>query len=155
MSRHASAIISELQVRGRRAGAPRSRSPSALGADVSQMNVRPLARILRALGDETRLRIVAWLAHGELCVCHLEKALGLSQPNVSRQLGVLRAAGVVDNRRDGTWVYYSLVVQDHPAAAAMLDSLVKSFGEVRALRAEHLQLRKSCGPPVGVPRIER
>jgi len=155
MSRIVSAAVSEPQPRGRKTGAPRRRSPSVAGTDASPMNVRPLARILRALGDETRLRIIAWLSHGELCVCHLEKALELSQPNVSRQLGVLRAAGIVESRRDGTWVYYALVAQAHPASAATLASLVKAFKEEGALRAEHLKLRKSCGPPVGVPRIER
>jgi len=150
-----SAALAVPHLRGRRAGTLTGRSSSIAASDVIQASVRPLARILRALGDETRLRIVAWLSHGELCVCHLEKALELSQPNVSRQLGVLRAAGVVESRRDGTWMYYSLVAQEQPAVAAMLDSLVKSFGDERALRAEHLKLRKSCGPPVGVPRVER
>ena len=153
MSRLASAALSELKPRARRAS--RSRSPSTAGSEVIRLSVQPLARVLRALGDETRLRIVAWLAHGELCVCHLEKALGLSQPNISRQLSVLRAAGIAVSRRDGTWVYYALAPQEDPAAAATLGLLVKTFGDDRALRAEHLKLRRSCGPPVGVPRAER
>jgi ArsR family transcriptional regulator len=114
----------------------------------TQFGVRPLTRLFRALGDETRLRIVALLSHGELCVCHIEKALGLSQPNVSRQLGILRAAGVVDSRRDGTWVHYSLAAQEHAAVKAMLDALAKSFSAERAIRADHARLRRSCGPAV-------
>jgi ArsR family transcriptional regulator len=114
--------------------------------DTSQFGVRALTRLFRALGDETRLRIVALLSHGELCVCHIEKALELSQPNVSRQLSVLRAAGVVDSRRDGTWVYYSLAAQEHAAVEAMLGTLTRSFGAERALRADHAKLRRSCGP---------
>jgi ArsR family transcriptional regulator len=54
----------------------------------------------RALGDETRIRIVALLAHGELCVCHLDKALDLGQPNASRQLSILKHAGIVESRRE-------------------------------------------------------
>src|SRR5690349_22412037 len=108
--------------------------------------VRPLTKLFRALGDETRLRIVALLAHGELCVCHIETALELSQPNVSRHLGILRAANVVDSRRDGTWVYYSIAAQQHEAVQAMLATLVKSFGAERAIRSDHVKLRKSCGP---------
>ena len=50
------------------------------------LDVRPVSRLFKALGDETRLRIVALLSHGELCVCHIQEALGLSQPNVSRQV---------------------------------------------------------------------
>ena len=115
-------------------------------ADSAQLGVRPLTRMFRALGDETRLRMVALLAHGELCVCHIERALELSQPNASRQLGILRAAGVVDSRRDGTWVYYALAPQEHAAVASMLGALVKAFGAERAIRADHAKLRRSCGP---------
>jgi ArsR family transcriptional regulator len=109
-------------------------------------DVRPLTRLFRALGDETRVRIVALLSHGELCVCHVETALELSQPNVSRHLGILRAAGVVDTRRDGTWVYYRLAEQENEAVQEMLSTLAKSFGAERAIRADHAKLRKACGP---------
>ena len=110
------------------------------------VEVRPLTKLFRALGDETRLRIIALLSHGELCVCHIEAALELSQPNVSRQLGVLRAAGVVDARRDGSWMYYALAPQQHDDVKVMLDRLVAVFGAERAIRADHAKLRKSCGP---------
>jgi len=102
--------------------------------------------MFRALGDETRLRIVALLVHGELCVCHLEDALGLSQPNASRQLGILKAAGIVDSRRDGTWVYYRITEQEHATVERVLGSLIEAFGAERALRADNARLRKSCGP---------
>jgi ArsR family transcriptional regulator, arsenate/arsenite/antimonite-responsive transcriptional repressor len=115
-------------------------------SDSSQFGVRALTRLFRALGDETRLRIVALLSHGELCVCHIEQALELSQPNVSRQLGILRAAGVVDSRREGTWVYYALAAQEHAAVEAVLGALTRSFGAERAIRADHARLRKACGP---------
>ena len=108
--------------------------------------VRPLTKLFRALGDETRLRIVALLSHGELCVCHIERALELSQPNISRHLGILRMAGIVDARRDGTWVYYRLADQEHEAVQEMLSTLAKTFGAERAIRSDHAKLRKSCGP---------
>src|SRR5262249_8740930 len=94
----------------------------------------------------TRLRIVALLAHGELCVCHVEQALGLSQPNASRQLGILRAAGLVDSRRDGTWVYYRILDQEHEAVGRILAVLTQSLTRRRALRSDLVRLRKSCGP---------
>jgi ArsR family transcriptional regulator, arsenate/arsenite/antimonite-responsive transcriptional repressor len=112
----------------------------------AELDVRPLTQLFRALGDETRLRIVALLAHGELCVCHLEKALELSQPAVSRHLSVLRAGRVVESRREGTWVYYSLSRQTHDLVERQLETLVKAFGAERALRTDHARLRKSCGP---------
>src|SRR5688500_4275076 len=113
---------------------------------IKALDVRSASRLFKALGDETRLRIVALLSHGELCVCHIERALDLNQPNVSRQLGILRMAGVVDARRDGTWVYYSLAAQEHEAVQTMLATLTKTFGAERAIRADHAKLRKACGP---------
>jgi ArsR family transcriptional regulator len=110
------------------------------------LDVRPLTRLFRALGDETRLRIVALLSHGELCVCHIESALDLNQSTASRHLGILRTAGVVDGRREGTWMYYRLIDQEHPTVGQALEVLTRAFGAERALRADHARLRKSCGP---------
>lgn len=113
---------------------------------IEDHGVRPLTKLFRALGDETRVRIVALLAHGELCVCHIETALELSQPNVSRHLGILRMSGIVDARREGTWVYYKLAEQEHESVREVLATLMKAFGSERAIRADHAKLRKSCGP---------
>jgi ArsR family transcriptional regulator, arsenate/arsenite/antimonite-responsive transcriptional repressor len=63
----------------------------------------------RALSDETRLRCVVLIQQmGELCVCELTEALGLSQPKISRHLATLKAAKILQARRDGLWVYYDL-----------------------------------------------
>jgi ArsR family transcriptional regulator len=105
-----------------------------------------VSRLFKALGDETRLRIVALLSHGELCVCHLERALGLSQPNVSRQLGILRAAGVVADRRQGNWVYYRLLAQENADADRQLQALVQQFGKRDLLRRDVEALLKNRGP---------
>lgn len=109
-------------------------------------DVRPLTRLFRALGDETRIRIIALLSHGELCVCHVESALDISQPNCSRQLGILKAAGIVDSRREGTWVYYRIVEQEVESVQSVLGVLARTFGAERALRADHARLKKTCGP---------
>jgi ArsR family transcriptional regulator len=112
----------------------------------TQLDVRPITRLFRALGDETRLRIVALLSHGELCVCHIQDALELPQPNVSRQLGILRAAGVVEDRREGTWVYYRLLHQEHPDCERQLCSLIRAFAKDGVLRREVDRLLKARGP---------
>lgn len=66
-------------------------------------------RTFEALSDPTRLRILSLLAErGELCVCHIFESLEMSQPRVSRHLGVLRSAKLVNARRNGRWIYYSL-----------------------------------------------
>lgn len=67
-----------------------------------------LANLYKGVSEPIRVRILALLAHGELCVCHLHGELDAPQPTVSRHLSVLRNAGLVRARRDGSWVHYSL-----------------------------------------------
>jgi ArsR family transcriptional regulator, arsenate/arsenite/antimonite-responsive transcriptional repressor len=62
----------------------------------------------RALGDRTRLAILAILRDGERCVCELTDSLDVSQPLLSFHLRVLRNAGLITDRRSGKWVYYTL-----------------------------------------------
>ncbi len=72
--------------------------------------MRELAPVFKALGDETRLAIMAMLLdRGELCVCDFEGALGISQSKSSRHLRYLLNAGLVKNRREGVWMYYRVV----------------------------------------------
>ncbi|MBI2914482.1 MAG: winged helix-turn-helix transcriptional regulator [Firmicutes bacterium] len=73
--------------------------------------MRELARVFRALGDETRLRILAELKHRQMCVCELAAALEVPQPTLSHHLGILRDVGLVKGERDGTWTYCSLEKQ--------------------------------------------
>ena len=113
---------------------------------VADADVRPFSRVFRALSDETRIRMVALLSHGELCVCHIENALETSQPNVSRHLGILKNAGIVDARRGGSWVYYRLVEQQTPELQAAIDAIGKAFGSQRLIRSDLVRLKKACGP---------
>jgi ArsR family transcriptional regulator len=114
--------------------------------NAATIDVRNFSRLFKALGDDTRLRIVALLSHGELCVCHLEGALGLSQPNVSRHLAILRSAGVVEDRRQGTWVHYRLLKQEDDDRERLLRALVRSFGNRDVLRRDVARLVSVCGP---------
>ncbi len=66
-----------------------------------------VAAWFHALSDETRVEIVRLLSHGERCVCELQDALGAAQSRLSFHLRVLKDAGLVTDRRDGRWVYYS------------------------------------------------
>jgi ArsR family transcriptional regulator, arsenate/arsenite/antimonite-responsive transcriptional repressor len=113
---------------------------------VNELLVAPMSRLFKALGDETRLRIVALLSHGELCVCHVEAALGVSQPHASRHLLVLKNAGVVEARRAGSWVYYRLARQPDLACQGQLRTLVKSFADQKLLARDVERLIKSKGP---------
>jgi DNA-binding transcriptional ArsR family regulator len=63
---------------------------------------------LKAAGDPTRTRVLKLLESGELCVCQIQGILGLAPSTVSKHLAVLKAAGFVDDRREGKWIYYTL-----------------------------------------------
>jgi len=67
-----------------------------------------VVRIFKALSDETRVRIIKLLEHGELCVCDIGAALGMVQPKVSFHLGVLKNSGLLKDRKQGKWVHYRL-----------------------------------------------
>lgn len=67
-----------------------------------------MAKVLRVVADERRLRILAALMKKELCVCELVDALLLAQYEVSRHLARLRQVGLVVDRREGLWAYYSI-----------------------------------------------
>ncbi len=78
----------------------------ALRAETSVENT---VQLLRALADPNRLRIVNLLLYREeLCVCDIERVLGMTQTKVSRHLTILRNAGLVRARRDSRWMYYRL-----------------------------------------------
>ncbi|HET8656338.1 MAG TPA: metalloregulator ArsR/SmtB family transcription factor [Longimicrobiaceae bacterium] len=67
-----------------------------------------LATRFQALSDETRLRIMEMLGRGERCVCELQEAVGAYQSRLSFHLRKLKDAGLVSDRKEGRWVYYSL-----------------------------------------------
>ena len=66
------------------------------------------SKFFKALADETRLRILKLLEVKEMCVCEVIVALGLTQPTASHHLGILENTGLVKDRKEGKWVFYSL-----------------------------------------------
>ena len=90
-------------------------------------DVERAARWFHALADPTRLRIVERLRGGEECVCDLTDTLETGQSRLSFHLKTLKDAGLVRDRRQGRWIYYSL----NPQAFAELGSLVASLRERR------------------------
>jgi ArsR family transcriptional regulator len=70
--------------------------------------MKELLDIFKALSDETRLRILKLLEHGELCVCDIVAALDMIQPKVSFHLSVLKDAGLIKDRKQGKWVHYRI-----------------------------------------------
>ncbi len=66
------------------------------------------SKVLSALANEDRLLLLCQLSQGEKSVSELEALLDIHQPTLSQQLGVLRTMGLVNTRRDGKWIYYSI-----------------------------------------------
>jgi ArsR family transcriptional regulator len=101
--------------------------------------------VFDAVADATRRRILALLVNqGELCVCELTAALDDIQPKISRHLGVLKDAGIVVPRREGTWMFYRLAAL--PAwAAALLETL--PTGAVPEFKADLKRLKAMAGRP--------
>jgi ArsR family transcriptional regulator len=89
-----------------------------------------IARVFHALSDETRLCLVAMLRDGERCVCDLTGALGAGQSRLSFHLKTLKDAGLVQDRREGRWSYYSLV----PGALEGLEDSLADLSPAAALR---------------------
>lgn len=76
--------------------------------------MRELLEVAKALADETRLRLLRALAGRELCVCQLVALVGLAASTVSKHLALLRAARLVEARKQGRWMYYRLAGRDAP-----------------------------------------
>jgi len=81
------------------------------------------SRLFHALSDETRLEIVRCLAGGERCVCELTDDLEAAQSRMSFHLKTLKEAGLVVDRKDGRWVYYTLNRDALGAIEGLLDAL--------------------------------
>jgi DNA-binding transcriptional ArsR family regulator len=106
--------------------APAPASPLAADIDIDTMleHAREAAEFLKALSHEARLVILCLLVDGEKSVTELEQMLRLRQPAVSQQLARLRADNLVDTRRDGKSVYYSLA---RPEVREVVEALQRAF----------------------------
>jgi ArsR family transcriptional regulator len=109
----------------------------------SRASTEDLGALLRALSDETRLRIFTLLTKADLCVCEIEDILHLSQSLVSNHLAVLRRAGLVEGRRDAEdarWVFYHA----NAAAAARLRERLDALLDVRASPGDRRRAEQVC-----------
>ncbi len=97
--------------------------------------MKPFIKVMKALSDPNRVKIVKLLQHKMMCVCELQGALGVSQPTVSKHLKILEEAGLVGYKKDGLWVnYYLTDGQDNPYAASLLGNLRHWLNDDPAIR---------------------
>jgi ArsR family transcriptional regulator len=109
-----------------------------------------LVRIYECLCDETRLRIIQLLTRGPLCVCHLQSVLEIPQARVSQHLSYLRERGMVECRREGTWMIYSLPNKPSPELSRHLACLQDCSVSDKRFRDDLKKLRTArgrCGEP--------
>ena len=86
--------------------------------------MREFIKVMKALSDPNRVKMVKLLQHRMLCVCEIKEALGLAQSTASKHLKILEDAGLVDFQKDGLWVNYFLADgQNSPYAACLLGNL--------------------------------
>lgn len=101
-------------------------------------------RMFKAFADETRLRILNLLARRrELCVCDIQRILGVSQPKVSRHLAYLRNTGLVNVRKEGLWKHYSLARAEGGFHRGLIGCLRHCFSEAEALRKDLKTLERT------------
>lgn len=86
--------------------------------------MREFTKVMKALSDVNRVKIVKMLQHKSMCVCEVQAALGISQPAVSKHLRVLEEAGLVRFQKDGLWVnYYLTDGSSSPYVATLLGNM--------------------------------
>jgi DNA-binding transcriptional ArsR family regulator len=104
--------------------------------------MKDVAQFFKVLADEARLKML-WLLfnHRELCVCDIMQALGITQSKASRHLATLRHAGLVVDRKDAAWSYYSICAVENRLERSQLDALRAKLadhpGAARVLRDLH------------------
>ena len=106
-----------------------------------------LPRLFAALADRTRLRLLNLMSGREVCVCYFVEILKQSQPKISRHLAYLRNAGIVNARREGKWMHYSIERPVDAGAAAILDAALASFKADREMQSDLSRLSKACCEP--------
>lgn len=92
----------------------------------SALSTKKAVTLFHALSDETRLMLLDRLKDGEQCVCELMDAMNAAQSRLSFHLKVLKDAGLVEDRREGRWMYYSLSAQAIEELENLVDSLKKA-----------------------------
>jgi len=124
--------------------------------------MQDLMNTFKALSEETRLRILKLLEHGELCVCDIVSALDMVQPKVSFHLNVLKEAGFLKDRKQGRWTHYSLddsdffrrflllsVLERIPEESVALDrKRLEDFLQAKPVKAEVIPIKdnkRCCG----------
>lgn len=106
--------------------------------------MRDFIKVMKALSDPGRVKMLKMLESGELCVCEVQQAMGLSQPTVSKHLRQLEDAGLVQSRKQGAWVLYTLCPDGTGYAETMLRELAGWLNRDPEVRELMERLPEAC-----------
>jgi ArsR family transcriptional regulator len=112
--------------------------------------MKDFIKVMKALADPNRVKIIKMLQHKTMCVCEMREALQVSQPSVSKNLKILEDAGLVDFKKDGLWVDYHLTDGRRSAyVASLLGNLrhwLEDEEEVKELieKIPHINREEAC-----------
>ena len=107
-------------------------------------SLNEIERVFLALSDKTRIRLVGLMGDREVSVNYLCESLGESQPKVSRHLAYLRTMGMVNTRRDGKWIYYSLSEPESRFGTQLLSDTITWIASITEGRDSHKE--RDLGP---------
>jgi len=99
-------------------------------------------QLFKAFADETRLRILNLLAQRETCVCELQQVIRVPQPTISRHLAYLRRSGLVEERKEGKWVMYSLSPATNSVHETLLRCVKCCFSDIHFLKQDLERAKK-------------
>jgi len=101
------------------------------------INLKKITKILKALADESRIRIIALLKERNvLCVCEITEIIGLSQPTISSHLKKLQDAEVITYSKDGLWVNYNLDENMEKEVKQLLGAVVRILSEDERIKSD-------------------
>ncbi|MFC0469402.1 ArsR/SmtB family transcription factor [Halalkalibacter kiskunsagensis] len=115
-----------------------------MSGTISLVEIETASKILKLLGDKTRLGMVAMLSEDECCVCEFVELFQMSQPSVSQHLRKLRDVGLVEETRRGQWIFYRINTSHE--AYPMVQTLLVHLPDQRSklIELEQRGLRVSC-----------
>ena len=110
-------------------------------------DLETLTGVYAALADPTRLRILSLLGEDEICVCHIHAGLDVPQPTASRHLAYLRKSGLVEARRDGSWMHYRLAPIANPVIAAVVKAALHALTHTAITTRDEKRLHVALKAP--------
>jgi ArsR family transcriptional regulator len=106
-------------------------------------SIKIITKAIKAISDENRMRIIGLLdSRDDLCVCEITAIIGLSQPTISSHLKLLESAGLIEHKKDGLWVNYSISGDMDPDIKAILDGVIPAIRKSKTVKDDIRKLSK-------------